>query len=307
MEAYAKTLHLVSWAEANICFLRAMQLTDRNSNEAQRLLTSAVAFLETALNKATTNYRIMFLLASSLYHLSVISHTQSLDVTDQAQTMTEDDESGTDEASNNELRPMPRPTTTTTTTSNKASMSPRGTKTPTKATVVVQGTAQESNDSIAGVESLKFLSKASSTLDRLMQIYSGDQGDAFVGQVHNLWGHILAELGTQYHHIDGKSKQHGKWFRRALAEYTKGYTCVRAAQELRATLIRNAVEELNTANRCSAALALHNLRKVHIQVKACLDSVRQNDFELLLVAGEVEVALAKRVGTPVKVINYLRD
>lgn len=78
VEAHVKTLHLVSWAEANICYLRAMQLQDRFSNEALRLLSSAVDHLETALDKATTNLRIMYLLASSLYHMSVILHTQYL-------------------------------------------------------------------------------------------------------------------------------------------------------------------------------------------------------------------------------------
>lgn len=286
-----------------------MQLPDRSSNEAQRLLSSAASFLETALNKATTNLRIMFLLANSLYHLSVISHTQALEGgTEQAATEDES-ESGTEDV--NEQTPMSARgagvRTALTAPSSAASLSANK-KAPTKAVVVFRGVVEDSNDaSVAGIDSLKFLSKASATLDRLMQLYQADQLDVFVGQVHNLWGHILAELGTQYRHLDPKSKQHTKWFRKALAEYAFAFAAP-GATDLRSALIAHAVDELNSANRASAALALHNLTKVHMQLRACLESVdSQRDFELLLLLGEVEVALSKRAASPTKVRRFMES
>ena len=51
VEAYAKTLHLVSFAEANISYLKALSCGERQTNQALRLLESALKHLETALDK----------------------------------------------------------------------------------------------------------------------------------------------------------------------------------------------------------------------------------------------------------------
>ncbi len=149
----------MSWAEANICYLRAMQLPDRSSNEAQRLLVSAVAFLETALNKATTNMRIMYLLASSLFHLSVICHTKSLEGGNKESAQTEEEsesEAGVSDSGGNNEAAVGAGVAGSSSSSRGGgrSVSPS----PRRSTDTLHGLAATADDSS---EALKYLSKVS--------------------------------------------------------------------------------------------------------------------------------------------------
>jgi len=91
VEAYAKTLHLVSFAEANISYLKAINCGEKQTSQALRLLESAIRHLEVALDKATTNLRIMFLLASALYRVATLLHMQELDHTLASETQQNDE------------------------------------------------------------------------------------------------------------------------------------------------------------------------------------------------------------------------
>ena len=311
VEAYAKTLHLVSFSEANICYLRAMQCPDRYSNETLRLYLSAVEHLESALDKATTNLRIMFLLASSLYHISMICYAQSIDERkDDSEQVTEDEsESGTEEidplksrASSVDLSSQQN-TKTANVNSNTVTVSSSSSTT---ATPMRRFQVQEKFSSI---ESMKYLSKANSTLERLMQLCSVDQSSTnFIGHVHYLWGLILNELGNQLRHYSSTLKRHPKFLNRAVVEYKHAFSNSQATKELRESLGKEVVEELSASNRSkSSNLASHKLHKLHLQCLSYLEfEENMKDVEMVLITAELEVILSKRV-TKVKKMTSLMN
>jgi hypothetical protein len=138
-----------------------------------------------------------------------------------------------------------------------------------------------------------------------MQLYPADGIDAFVGQVRLLWGHILAQIGAQYKHRDPSAKQHPKWFQKASQQYMQAFVSP-SARELRSGVIAYCIDELNGANRSSAALALHNLTLAHLQAKSFLESGNNaRDVDILLIVGELEAALAKRAASESKTKRWM--
>ncbi len=312
VEAYAKTLHLVSFAEANISYLRAMRLSDQQSVEALRLLRSAVDHFESALNKATTNLRIMFLLASSLYRMATLLHMQVLDSSSSSASSSsgaadnaagnnteEESESGTEDATevvvDREARlaiiHTPRGTDRSPGAAAFAAASPAAAA----ASVNVERAGVLKNETVlARVESIKCLVKANSTLDRLIQLCPSDQAASpFVAFVHSLWGELKSELANELRYYIPQKKRHAKIMLGAIIEFKLAFSCPAAFAELRDLVAREAQGEINATNRTRAALAEHKLTKVHSKCQALL-LLFETDIEMLLIAGELEVALSKR-------------
>jgi hypothetical protein len=122
--------------------------------------------------------------------------------------------------------------------------------------------------------------------------------------VHALWGDLKSELGSQVRFYIPQKKRHSKLMLGAILEYKLAYSCGPAFADLRSSIASEAMGEINATNRTRARLAEHNLLKVHRKCQASL-LVAENDIEMLLIAGELEVALAKRMSKPNKAKRFM--
>ena len=290
-------------------------MPERQSNEAKRLLMAAVEHLESALNKATTNLRIMRLLANCLWRIAVILHTEALQesVAAAEQSLTEDEsESGTEEveieASSSAAISATYKTRSTTPVNNVATRLHYNTSTPTTNFVTAAGNRNGSlrkEEVMSRIESIRYLVRANQTLDRLMQLCVQDATTKeFVSDVHELWGDIRSELGRQFYHYIPQKKRHGKMRSSALSEYKLAFAGPCFA-EMRERLANDVLSELSASSRIRSALSEHTLQKLHPKLEAALAVQPAPDQELLLIIGELEVSLSKLVVKPAKAQRFL--